>query len=116
MTASIGAVWRQEATRPNGALLRARADLALAEDHVQDGLVAAMQHWPAKGWPERPATWRMTAAKYCLSGRRRLRVNGEVHVSEDDPLLAETVGAQLIVRVTVRAMFRTARDTHQGCR
>jgi len=36
---------------------------------------------------------------------RRLRVNGEGHVSEDDPLLAETVGAQLIVRVTVRAIF-----------
>ncbi len=36
---------------------------------------------------------------------RRLRVNGEARVSDDDPLLAETVGAQLIVRVTARAIF-----------
>jgi uncharacterized protein len=36
---------------------------------------------------------------------QRLRVNGEAVVSEDDPLLAETVGAQLIVRVAARAIF-----------
>jgi predicted pyridoxine 5'-phosphate oxidase superfamily flavin-nucleotide-binding protein len=36
---------------------------------------------------------------------RRLRVNGTATVSRDDPLLAETVGAQLIVRVAARAIF-----------
>jgi predicted pyridoxine 5'-phosphate oxidase superfamily flavin-nucleotide-binding protein len=36
---------------------------------------------------------------------KRLRVNGHATVSENDPLLAETVGAQLIVRVTARAIF-----------
>jgi predicted pyridoxine 5'-phosphate oxidase superfamily flavin-nucleotide-binding protein len=36
---------------------------------------------------------------------RRLRVNGEATVSRDDPLLAQTVGAQLIVRVKARAIF-----------
>ncbi|MGV7213358.1 pyridoxamine 5'-phosphate oxidase family protein [Bradyrhizobium sp. UFLA05-112] len=36
---------------------------------------------------------------------RRLRVNGTAKVSDADPLLAETVGAQLIVRVTARAIF-----------
>ena len=36
---------------------------------------------------------------------RRLRVNGSARVSDNDPLLAETVGAQLIVRVTARAIF-----------
>jgi len=35
----------------------------------------------------------------------RLRVNGVAQVSRDDPLLAATVGAQLIVRVTARAIF-----------
>jgi predicted pyridoxine 5'-phosphate oxidase superfamily flavin-nucleotide-binding protein len=35
----------------------------------------------------------------------RLRVNGTARVSRDDPLLEETVGAQLIVRVTARAIF-----------
>jgi hypothetical protein len=36
---------------------------------------------------------------------RRLRVNGEASLSNSDPLLSETVGAQLIVRVTARAIF-----------
>jgi len=36
---------------------------------------------------------------------RRLRVNGHAVVSDNDPLLAETVGAQLIVRVAARAIF-----------
>ena len=36
---------------------------------------------------------------------RRLRVNGTARVSRDDPLLAGTVGAQMIVRVTARAIF-----------
>jgi predicted pyridoxine 5'-phosphate oxidase superfamily flavin-nucleotide-binding protein len=36
---------------------------------------------------------------------RRLRVNGTAAVNRDDPLLARTVGAQLIVRVAARAIF-----------
>src|SRR6185437_11051662 len=36
---------------------------------------------------------------------KRLRVNGVARVSDNDPLLSETVGAQLIVRVTARAIF-----------
>jgi predicted pyridoxine 5'-phosphate oxidase superfamily flavin-nucleotide-binding protein len=36
---------------------------------------------------------------------RRLRVNGTATVSRDDPLLGETIGAQLIVRVKARAIF-----------
>jgi predicted pyridoxine 5'-phosphate oxidase superfamily flavin-nucleotide-binding protein len=36
---------------------------------------------------------------------QRLRVNGKASVSDRDPLLAKTVGAQLIVRVAARAIF-----------
>ena len=36
---------------------------------------------------------------------RRLRVNGIATLRDDDPLLAETVGAQMIVRITARAIF-----------
>jgi predicted pyridoxine 5'-phosphate oxidase superfamily flavin-nucleotide-binding protein len=36
---------------------------------------------------------------------RRLRVNGAATIQRDDPLLAETVGAQMIVRVRVSAIF-----------
>jgi predicted pyridoxine 5'-phosphate oxidase superfamily flavin-nucleotide-binding protein len=41
-----------------------------------------------------------------LHGRpRRMRVNGTARIDRDDPLLKSTVGAQLIVRVTARAIF-----------
>src|SRR6202048_5362191 len=36
---------------------------------------------------------------------RRLRVNGTATVSRDDPLMAETGGAQMIVRVEAHAIF-----------
>jgi predicted pyridoxine 5'-phosphate oxidase superfamily flavin-nucleotide-binding protein len=36
---------------------------------------------------------------------QRLRVNGVATISRDDPLLARTVGAQMIVRVKARAIF-----------
>jgi predicted pyridoxine 5'-phosphate oxidase superfamily flavin-nucleotide-binding protein len=36
---------------------------------------------------------------------QRLRVNGTATVSREDPLLARTVGAQLMVRVTARSIF-----------
>jgi len=36
---------------------------------------------------------------------QRLRVNGTATLSREDPLLSETVGAQLIVRVQARAIF-----------
>jgi predicted pyridoxine 5'-phosphate oxidase superfamily flavin-nucleotide-binding protein len=36
---------------------------------------------------------------------RRLRVSGRASISRDDPLLVETVGAQMIVRVRARAIF-----------
>jgi predicted pyridoxine 5'-phosphate oxidase superfamily flavin-nucleotide-binding protein len=36
---------------------------------------------------------------------RRLRITGEARVHRDDPLLAETIGAQMIVRVQASAIF-----------
>jgi hypothetical protein len=41
-----------------------------------------------------------------LHGRpRRMRVSGAARIDRNDPLLDSTVGAQLIVRVTARAIF-----------
>jgi predicted pyridoxine 5'-phosphate oxidase superfamily flavin-nucleotide-binding protein len=36
---------------------------------------------------------------------KRLRVNGTATLSRTDPLMKETVGAQMIVRITARAIF-----------
>lgn len=44
-----------------------------------------------------------------FSDGTRLRVNGVATVSEDDPLMAEYPGAQLVVRVTCEAVFPNCR-------
>src|SRR5262249_55400534 len=38
-------------------------DVGVAEDLAQDALVAALEHWPAGGVPERPGAWLMATAK-----------------------------------------------------
>ncbi len=46
------------------ALLAPRAgDLATAEDALSDALAAALEAWPARGVPERPEAWLLTAAR-----------------------------------------------------
>src|SRR3979411_2477483 len=44
---------------------------------------------------------------------QRLRVNGTATVRREDPLLAQTVGAQLIVRGTARAIFPNGTRHHR---
>jgi predicted pyridoxine 5'-phosphate oxidase superfamily flavin-nucleotide-binding protein len=40
-----------------------------------------------------------------FEGRKRMRLNGMASYVEDDPLLTEMPGAQLVLRVTVREVF-----------
>ena len=66
MTADAGriaAVWKMEAPQLIAALTRKLGDLGLAEDAAQDALVAALEHWPREGLPEKPAAWLMRAAE-----------------------------------------------------
>lgn len=45
---------------------------------------------------------------------KRLRVNGTASVSREDPLLPQTIGAQLMVRVQARAIFPELPALHSG--
>ncbi|HZP96866.1 MAG TPA: sigma-70 family RNA polymerase sigma factor [Candidatus Limnocylindria bacterium] len=65
------AVFREEAGRLTAALVRSLGDFDLAEECVQDALVAALEHWPREGVPERPGAWLMTTAR--RKGIDRLR-------------------------------------------
>jgi len=38
-------------------------DFDLAEEVVQDSIVAALEKWPAQGIPDNPGAWLMTTAK-----------------------------------------------------
>ncbi|HEY1455046.1 MAG TPA: DUF6596 domain-containing protein [Candidatus Dormibacteraeota bacterium] len=61
--AAIAAVFREEAGRLTGALVRLLGEFDLAEEVVQDSIVAALEKWPIQGVPDNPGAWLMTAAK-----------------------------------------------------
>lgn len=46
-------------------------DVGLAEELAQDALVAALEHWPIDGLPDKPAAWLMTTAKHRALDRLR---------------------------------------------
>lgn len=60
---AIRAVWAIESARLIGGLVRLVRDVGLAEDLAQEALIAALEHWPSNGIPDKPAAWLMTAAK-----------------------------------------------------
>src|SRR5712692_6312865 len=61
--AAVVAVFREEAGRLTAALLRLIGDFDLAEEVVQDSLVAALERWPVQGVPDKSGKWPMTTAR-----------------------------------------------------
>src|SRR5713101_5142176 len=60
---AVAAVFREEAGRLTAALVRALGDFDLAEEVVQDSLLAALEKWPEQGIPDKPGAWLMTTAR-----------------------------------------------------
>src|ERR1700756_26086 len=77
---AIRAVWRVEQPRLITTLSRMLRDVPLAEDLTQEALVAALEHWPATGVPERPGAWLLaTAKRRALDHIRRNRMLTDKH-------------------------------------
>src|SRR3979490_3454051 len=60
---TIRPVWRSEQPRLITSLARMLRDVPLAEDLTQEALLAALEHWPATGVPQKPGAWLMGTAK-----------------------------------------------------
>jgi RNA polymerase sigma-70 factor (ECF subfamily) len=68
----LASVVREHAGQLAAALMRVTGDFATAEDLVQDAVLAALQHWPTDGIPERPDAWLFTVARRrAVDGFRR---------------------------------------------
>ncbi|MBX3656607.1 MAG: RNA polymerase sigma factor, partial [Ramlibacter sp.] len=75
---TIAAVWRIESPKIVASVARMVRDVGLAEDLAQDALVAALEHWPLEGIPDKPGAWLMTTAKHrALDRLRRNKVLDE---------------------------------------
>jgi RNA polymerase sigma factor (sigma-70 family) len=77
---TILAVWRIEQPRLITSLSRMLRNVPLAEELTQDALVAALEHWPVTGVPEKPGAWLMaTAKRRALDHLRRDRMLARKH-------------------------------------
>ncbi|MFB9263227.1 RNA polymerase sigma factor [Bradyrhizobium erythrophlei] len=77
---TILGVWRIEQPRLITSLSRMLRDVPLAEDLTQETLIAALEHWPVTGVPEKPGAWLMaTAKRRALDHLRRNRMLNQKH-------------------------------------
>jgi len=60
---ALAAVFREESGRLAASVMRILGDFDLAEEVVQDALLAAWRQWPAEGIPDRPGAWLWTVAR-----------------------------------------------------
>ena len=107
---TIVAVWRNEQPRLLTSLSRMLRDVPLAEDLTQEALLAAIEHWPATGVPEKPGAWLMAIAKRrALDHLRRGRMLARKHeivardmeqeqqaVPDLDSVLDDDIGDELL--------------------
>lgn len=77
---AIVAAWRIEQPRLITSLSRMLRDVPLAEDLTQETLLAALEHWPSSGIPDRPGAWLMaTAKRRAIDHLRRGRMLARKH-------------------------------------
>ncbi len=108
---AIEAVFRIEYAKLVAGLTRLVRDIEFAEEIAQDALVAALEHWPSEGIPDKPGAWLMTTAKRrgldLLKSRRRAEkkregLTREILAQEDlvahdlESALDENVGDDLL--------------------
>jgi len=87
---SVEAVWRIESARLIAGLVRFTRDLDLAEELAQDALVAALEHWPGDGVPDRPGAWLMaTAKRRAIDRGRRQRLLADKQAQLVDELAVQ---------------------------
>ena len=84
----MATVFHEEAGRLTAALVKRLGDFDLAEECVQDALVAALEHWPRSGIPENPGAWLMTTAhrRGIDRLRRETRYREKVAQLEETPM------------------------------
>lgn len=106
---AIEAVWRIESGRIVASIARVVRDIGLAEELAQDALVAALEHWPREGVPDKPGAWLMATAKHrALDRWRHERMRERKHEQLAQDLEAREA---LVVPDFVDALDAARQDT-----
>jgi RNA polymerase sigma factor (sigma-70 family) len=118
---AIEAVWRIEAARLIGGLMRFVRDVDRAEDLAQEALLTALERWPETGIPANPGAWLMTTAKHRAvdEGRQRSMMDEKYKEIEgtsawsttfDEELLDSAVGDDVLSLVLIACHPVLSRD------
>ncbi len=121
---TILAVCRNEQPRLITSLARMLRDVPLAEDLTQEALLAALEHWPATGVPEKPGSWLMATAKrraldHLRRGRMLARRHGMVALDlaqeqqampDFDTALDDDIGDELLRLIFTACHPRLSRE------
>jgi RNA polymerase sigma-70 factor, ECF subfamily len=83
----IAALYRDESGRVRATLIRLLGDFDAAEEATQDAFAAAVEKWPASGWPENPRAWLVSTGRHRAIDRMRR----EARLVERRPLVAASV-------------------------
>ena len=70
----VDAVYRAESRAVLATLIRLLGDFDLAEEALHEAFRAALEQWPAKGFPENPRAWLVSAGRFkAIDTMRRQR-------------------------------------------
>jgi RNA polymerase sigma factor (sigma-70 family) len=122
---AILAVWRIEQPRLITSLARMLRDVPHAEDLTQEALLAALEHWPVSGIPEKPGAWLMaTAKRKALDHLRRGKMLARKHaqvaheleqheqiVPDLDSALDDDIGDEMLRLIFTACHPRLARES-----
>ncbi len=81
MRERIDAIYRADSRRVLATLIRLLGDFDLAEEALQDAMVAALEQWPVQGIPANPRAWLVSAGRFRAVDRLRRRVRFDATVA-----------------------------------
>ena len=108
---ALEAAWRLESAKVIASVARLVRDVGLAEELAQDALVAALEHWGARGLPDNPGAWLMATAKNRAFDRLR---QDALHARKHEALGADLEALQAHVEPDFVDALGASRDDDIG--
>lgn len=87
---AVESVFREESGKIIAGLIRQFGDFDVAEEAMQDAMVAALDHWSREGAPDNPAAWITTTAKRKAIDRLR---RSQTHRDHQEAVVGESSSA-----------------------
>lgn len=90
---AIGSIWRIEAPRLIGRLMRMTGELGRAEDLAHEAVAQALVRWPSTGVPDNPFAWLMaTARNLAIDDIRHRQMMARKHAQLEHQTMVEDEG------------------------